>query len=67
MKQGEKDTETRGNAIKPVVREPSCCQIFDILNSKSPKTGMPKRQMLSICRKEEYSVAELTDIQNELR
>ena len=29
---------------------------------KKPKTGMPKRQMLSICRKEEYSVAELTDI-----
>jgi len=28
---------------------------------------MPKRQMLSICSKEGYSVAELTDIQNELR
>ena len=28
---------------------------------------MPKRQMLSICRKEGYSVAELTDIQNELK
>ena len=28
---------------------------------------MPKRQMLSICQKEGYSVAELTDIQNELR
>ncbi|MDU2210555.1 MAG: hypothetical protein E7E18_04725 [Eubacterium sp.] len=26
---------------------------------------MPKRQMLSICQKEGYSVAELTDIQNE--
>ena len=34
---------------------------------KKPKTGMPKRQMLSICQKEGYSVAELTDIQNELR
>jgi len=34
---------------------------------KKPKTGMPKRQMLSICPKEGYSVAELTDIQNELR
>ena len=31
------------------------------------ETGMPKRQMLSICQKEGYSVAELTDIQNELR
>lgn len=29
--------------------------------------GMPKRQMLFICRKEGYSVAELTDIKNELR
>ena len=34
---------------------------------KKPKTGMPKRQMLSICQKEGHSVAELTDIQNELR
>jgi hypothetical protein len=34
---------------------------------KKPKTGMPKRQMPSICPKEGYSVAELTDIQNELR
>ena len=34
---------------------------------KKPKTGMPKRQMLSICQKEGYSIAELTDIQNELR
>ena len=34
---------------------------------KKPKTGMPKRLMLSICQKEGYSVAELTDIQNELR
>ena len=44
--------EIKCNAIKPV---------------KKPKTGMPKRQMLSICQKEGYSVAELTDIQNELR
>mgnify|MGYP001047936697 CR=1 FL=1 len=34
---------------------------------KKPKTGMSKRQMLFICGKEGYSVAELTDIQNELR
>ena len=34
---------------------------------KKPKTDMPKRQMLSICQKEGYSVVELTDIQNELR
>ena len=44
--------EIKCNAIKPV---------------KKPKTGMPKRQMLSICQKEGHSVAELTDIQNELR
>lgn len=35
-----------------------CCQISDILNSKSQK---------QVCQKEGYSVAELTDIQNELR
>ena len=53
--------ETRGNAIKPVVLN---IRYFEL---KKPKTGMSKRQMLSICQKEGYSVAELTDIQNELR
>ena len=49
------------------------CSIAQLLSNiryfelKKPKTGMPKRQMLSICQKEGYSVAELTDIQNELR
>ena len=37
------------------------------LNGELIEGDMPKRQMLSICQKEGYSVAELTDIQNELR
>ena len=54
---------TRQEAM-PLTQLLSNIRYFEL---KKPKTGMPKRQMLSICQKEGYSVAELTDIQNELR
>ncbi len=64
--------KNNGNAIKSVVR--SFCSIAQLLSNiryfelKKPKTGMPKKdRCCPSAKKEGYSVAELTDIQNELR